>query len=224
MYIKLNELDWRWSKRIEEKREYWREHGRNYKLTPDEAAYNALEDLANTVYVDHSGKDTMDSTWVELAQALYYASPLITSDGKYVPPKERLQERWRPYYEKYRLNQDAIKRDKESRANEIQSHRFDQDLLNEAWNKLIIGEVSGEVCAIWRCSGAPRKTGHQIATAAGVTLRDFVFWMVVFRTHGWMTEEVVMDEHLYCNQQRFLIGRENLNESMTKLLETLAGK
>ena len=69
-----------------------------------------------------------------------------------------------------------------------------------------------------KASSSPRKSGHAIAKAADVPLKDFVFWMVVFRDHGWMSEDVVQGEHLYANREAYLRGHANLGEDMKELL------
>jgi hypothetical protein len=57
---------------------------------------------------------------------------------------------------------------------------------------------------------------------AGVSLKDFVFWMIVFRDHGWMSENVVIDEHLYVNQEYFLKSHKLLGADMKRLLDRLS--
>ncbi|CAH2399815.1 hypothetical protein MES4922_220072 [Mesorhizobium ventifaucium] len=44
---------------------------------------------------------------------------------------------------------EADKWDKEQRTNEIQSYRFDRPLIDEGWQKLVSGDVSRDVQAIW---------------------------------------------------------------------------
>lgn len=224
MFLKLPDIGWRWDRRIEEKRSFWREHGRRRQLTPSQAVFRAFEDIADTIYAEHADKERMQSTWVELAYAQYYAASTADWDGSWLSPDQRLAERWQPYYATYRAKREADKQDKQKRVEEIQSHRFDRKDIDEAWRKLLAGDVSRDVQAIWLHAEPPRKPGHDIASRAKVSVGDFVFWMVVLRDHGFMREEVVMDEHLYCNQRSWLEGRDNLDQDRKTLLGRLAGR
>ena len=94
MFLKLPDIGWRWGKRIDEKKAYWREHGKKRQLTPSQAVFRAFEDIADTLYAEHPDKERMQSTWVELAQAQYYAASTADWDGPWIPPEQRLAERW----------------------------------------------------------------------------------------------------------------------------------
>lgn len=224
MFLKLDDVGWRWGQRIEEKKAYWREHGKRRQLSPSQAVFRSFEDIADTIYAEHPDKEQMQSTWVELAYAQYYAASTADWDGPWVPAEQRIGERWRPYYATYRDKREAEKQEKKQRAEEVQSHRFDRKEIDDAWQKLLAGDVSRDLKAIWLHAEPPRKPAHQIATRANVSMRDFVFWMVVLRDHALLREEVVMDEHLYCNQRSWLEGRENLDQATKKLLDQLAGR
>jgi hypothetical protein len=224
MFLKLPDVSWRWDKRIAEKKAYWREHGKKRQLSPRQAVFRAFEDIADTLYLEHPDKDRMQTTWLELAYAQYYAAATADWDGPWVPPEQRLAERWQPYYATYHSKREADKQDKEQRAKEIQSYRFERKEIDTAWNRLMDGDVSRDLQAMWLHSGPPRKPAHQIASRAKMSMRDFVFWMVVLREQGFMSEEVVLDEHLYCNQRSWLEGRDNLDKGRKDLLDRLAGR
>ena len=223
IFMKLPDIGWRWGRRIEEKRSFWREHGKRQQLSPSQAVFRGFEDIANTIYEEHDDKEQMQSTWLELANAQCYAAHLADWNGPRVPVEQRLSERWQTYYAVYRAKYDADIEDKKRRASEVQSHRFDRKEIDEAWQRLLAGEVSRDVQAIW-LHAEQRRPAHQIASRAKVTIRDFVFWMVVLRDHGFMREEVVMDEHLYCNQRSRQENRENRDHATKTLLDKLAGE
>jgi hypothetical protein len=74
----------------------------------------------------------------------------------------------------------------------------------------------------WRSSAPPRSSAHAIATKAGVTVKEFVFWMVVLRQRGWIDEIVSYDgEQLYKNENGWLAETAKLPEEVRKLLNTL---
>ena len=220
MFLRLPDIGWR----IEEKRSYWREHGKSQRLKPDQAVFRALEDIANSIYAEHSDRERMQATWLELAYAQYYAASSSEWDGQWVPPESRLSDRWKSYYAAHCVKRENEQRDKKHRAAEVQSHRFNRELVDEAWIKLLEGDVDREVKSIWRHSVPPRKSAHEIASQANVSIKDFVFWMVVLRDHGLMSEEIVLDEHLYCNQQSWLESCKNLGQEEKLLLDILSDR
>ncbi|CAH2399817.1 hypothetical protein [Mesorhizobium ventifaucium] len=102
MFLKLPDIGWRRGRRIDEKKAYWRVHGKRMQLSPSQAVYRAFEDIADTIFVEHDNKERMEATWVELAQALYYAAGTADWEGPYVSAEQRLSPRWQPYYQRYR--------------------------------------------------------------------------------------------------------------------------
>jgi len=213
---------WSWSRRIAEKKAYWREQGKRNRITATEAVCTALSEIIDGIYSETCDRKDMRDTFVAFAGALHFALSLDTEGKPYVRPDDRLPERWRPFYEENKRRREAKKADLKSRAAEIQEHRFQREEINDAWKGLLSGDVPDEARRIWKASGSPRKSGHAIASAAGVSLKDFVFWMIVFRQHGWISEDVVVDEHLYANQEYFLKYHKSLGADMKRLLDHLS--
>ncbi|RWF21269.1 hypothetical protein [Mesorhizobium sp.] len=211
-----------WTRRIAEKKAYWREQGKRQKMTANGAAYTGLLEVIDGIYAETRDRKDMQDVFVAFAGELYYATIENYEGGPYVPPEQRLPDRWKPFYETYRSRRNEKEADLKQRADEIGEHRFPREEIGAAWNRLMSGDVPDEVRRIWKASSPPRKSGHAIAKAAGVQLKDFVFWMVVLRDHGWMSEDVVQGEHLYANQEAFLRGRPNLGDDMKALLENLS--
>jgi hypothetical protein len=164
----------------------------------------------------------MHDTFVSFAGALHFALSLKYEGKPYVRPEDRLPERWKPFYEENRRRREAKKADLKQRADEIQEHRFQREEIDDAWKRLLSGDVPDEARRIWKASGSPRKSGHAISSAAGVSLKDSAFWMIVFRQHGWMSENIVVDEHLYANQEHFLNSHQSLGADMRRLLDRLS--
>ncbi len=92
----------------------------------------------------------MQSTWLELAYAQYYAASLSDWDGQWVPPESRLSERWKSYYAAYQAKREDELRDKKYRATEVESHRFNRELIDEAWTQLL----EGDVASLWATTKA----------------------------------------------------------------------
>ena len=216
----LLEVGFGWSRRVDEKRSYWREHGRKQELTPNQAVFKAVEDIANSIYIEHSDRERMQSTWLELALIQKTAADSAKLDGQQVLSGTRLSDRWQTYYAAYCAKREEERSEKDRRAAEVQSHRFDRDAIDDAWHNLLAGNLSDEVRSIWLHSGSPRKTAHEIATQANVSIRDFVFWMVVLRDHGLMYEDIVWNEVLYSNCE----DRKNLDREVKLLVDRLAGQ
>ncbi|MER9202938.1 hypothetical protein NKH74_27745 [Mesorhizobium sp. M0933] len=181
-------------------------------MTANGAAYTGLLEVIDGIYAETRDRKDMQDVFVAFAGELYYATIENYEGGPYVPPEQRLPDRWKPFYETYRSRRNEKEADLKQRADEIGEHRFPREEIGAAWNRLMSGDVPDEVRRIWKASSPPRKSGHAIAKAAGVQLKDFVFWMVVLRDHGWMSEDVVQGEHLYANQEAFLRGRPNLGD------------
>ncbi len=213
---------WSWTRRIAEKKAYWREQGKRNHITPTEAVCTALTEIIDGIYAETRDRKDMHDTFANFAGALHFALSLDYEGKPYVRPEDRLPERWKPFYEENRRRREAKKADLKQRANEIQEHRFQREEIDVAWKRLLSGDVPDEARRIWKASGSPRKGGHAIASAAGVSLKEFIFWMIVFRDHGWMSEDVVIDEHLYANREYFLKSHKSLGSEMKALLVRLS--
>ncbi|RWG50501.1 MAG: hypothetical protein EOQ62_04305 [Mesorhizobium sp.] len=213
---------WTWSRRIAEKKAFWREQGKRRKMTANAAAYAGLLEVMDGIYSESRDRKDMQDVFVEFAAVLYYATIEHYDGGPYVLPEDRLPDRWKPFYEIYRNRRNDKEADLKKRADEIGEHRFPREEIGAAWNRLMSGDVPDEVRRIWKASSPPRKSGHAVAKAAGVPLKDFVFWMVVLRDRGWMSEDVVQDEHLYGNKEAFLQSHPSLGEDMKALLKDLS--
>jgi len=212
---------WTWSRRIQEKKAYWRERGKRDRMTAAGAVRTGLLEIIDGIYAETRDRSDMYDVFVGFAASLYNA----TGDDyrePHIPTADRLTERWKPFHQEYRRRCEEKKADLGRRADELTAHRFSRDDIEAAWGRLLSGDVPDDTRRIWKAAASPRKSGHSIAEAAGVTIRDFVFWMVVFRDHGWMIEQIVIDEHLYVNQEYFLKSHQSLDADMKVLLERLS--
>lgn len=135
-----------------------------------------------------------------MAYALVTAAPFIDEDGNYKEPESNLSGRWKGYHKKYQVARNQERAEKKRRTEEVQSFRFDITEIDAAWNGLTKGQVPEAAARIWRAS-YPRKSAHEIAKDADVSLRDFVFWMCVFKRNLHMHENIVAGTHMYYRQQ-----------------------
>jgi hypothetical protein len=181
--------------RIREKKYLWREEkGRWY--SPRLAAYKAYEEFCEEYYRANIDLPNSEQDFIQMGAALESAAPYLDEEGKYKDSASFLTDKWRTYLSVYRVEREKEKNEEEKHSNEITSFRFDMSELDSAWNRICEGNIPDVASRIWH-HAFPRKSGHEIAREAGVTLREFVFWMCVFRRHLGLTEQVVVGTHMY---------------------------
>jgi len=127
-------------------------------------------------------------------------------------------ERWVEYHQRYRDRREVEKTRKQSQTEKVLSHRFSVDHLEEAWLALLAGDVGSEPRSVWRAARS-RKSAHDIVKSSLVALDRTMFWLMVFRLHSLVTEEVVMEEHLYCQN----VIRDRLKGQLAELVNALDG-
>jgi hypothetical protein len=125
----------------------------------------------------------MEDTWREIGQKLgFIASVYLTDPG--MQGEKRLSDQWIKYYDQVTSEWKLARQ----RGEEIRSYRFGLAEIHGAWSGLLAGTAPPEAKRIW--SALPRviETAHVISGRAGVTPKEFVFWMAVLRDHGLLTE------------------------------------
>lgn len=181
--------------KIKEKKYLWREEkGRHY--SPGRAVFSAYEEFCNEYYAQHKGEPNIEKDFLEMGHALEYAAPKYDEDGNDLHPMTYFDQRWQDYAERGRVHHEAEKARKRRSAKEIESLRFKPSEIDAAWERLISDDIPEEASRIWFHS-FPKKPGHDIANEAGVSIRDFVFWMCVFRQHLGFVEVLISGTHLY---------------------------
>lgn len=118
----------------------------------------------------------------EFAVGLENAAPHRDKNGGYVFKCDFLTEKWRELAAAARARRDEVRRRDEILAKEIQSYRFDSLVISTAWRHLCEGHVPAEAERIWRESGTMDRADN-IALRAKVNLKEFMFWMCVFRQY-----------------------------------------
>lgn len=181
-------------RRLQEKRAFWREQGRpRYNLTPNEASFRAFREFADEYYFENRNRPDIGKTFEELANALEWAAPYFDRNGKYCERETFLSDRWKDYFDQYKKRRKA----EEETFNEVLTHRFSKDEIDEAWNRICSGDIPNEAVRIWQAADK-EKIAHDIVSDAKVSVRDFVFWMVVFREHHLMMEkQYAVIQHRY---------------------------
>lgn len=191
------------SNELQEKRFHWRERlGRLRGLTPEEAAFRAYEEFAESYVAANRGQPEAEREFQDMAFALEYAAPFTDKDGHYCDRKSFLSPFWLAYLEKHRARRTDEKSEQERQTAEILSLRFEHHDLDGAWAKLIAGETPWQAKAVFEASRV-RTTPHQIAAKTGVDIRAVMFWLIVFRTQGLVEEAVVADRHMYTGRFGF---------------------
>ena len=221
MFLNIGEVDRKWNRRIEEKKSYWGDYGKLRGFTPGRAVYEAFLEIANELHSENHEKYGMEVTWKDLAYALAYASDWANDPGEFKTTEEILPPLWLNFYKQYRQEEAAKNVIKKKKHDEVASHKFTREQIENGWTMICEGNLPEEVKRIWRNSGPPRSSAHVIAEKAGVSIRDFVFWMVVFRQNGMMSEQMLYDEHLYCNEESWLLDREKLPDNLKSILKNL---
>ncbi|MGO4739946.1 hypothetical protein AB4099_25590 [Bosea sp. 2KB_26] len=191
------------SNELQEKRFHWRERlGRLRGLTPEKAAFRAYEEFAEGYVAASRGQLEAERELQDLAFALEYAAPFTGKDGQYRDRKSFLSPFWLAHLEKYQVRRAGEKSEQERQTAEILSLRFEHNELDSAWAKLVAGDVPWQTRSVFEASRV-RTTPHKIASQTGVEIRDVMFWLIVFRTHGLVEEAVVMDRHMYTGRFGF---------------------
>lgn len=191
------------SNELQEKRFHWRERlGRLRGLTPEEAAFRAYEEFAETYVAANRGQPEAEHEFQDMAFALEYAAPFADKDGQYRDRKSFLSPFWLAYLEKHQARRAGEKSEQERQTAEILSLRFEQSELDEAWAKLVAGDTPWQAKAVFKASRV-RTTPHQIASKTGVEIRAVMFWLIVFRSQGLVEEAVVADRHMYTGRFGF---------------------
>lgn len=191
------------SKELQEKRFHWRERlGRLRGLTPEEAAFRAYEEFAESYVAANRGQPEAEREFQDMAFALEYAAPYTDKDGQYRDRKAFLSPFWLAHLEKYQARRAGEKSEQERQTAEILSLRFGHDELDAAWAQLVAGDIAWQAKAVFEASRV-RTTPHQIAAKTGVDIRDVMLWLIAFRTQGLVEEAVVMDRHMYTGRFGF---------------------
>lgn len=175
---------------LNEKRYHWRERlGRLDNLPPREAAFKAFQDFANTYYKETPDKNDASAVleFQEIAGGLEMAAPYQDRDGNLKERRSFLSERWRAYFDDYKTRRDKEKAERKRKFNEVIAIRFTDEQLDTGWNQLVSGDIPSSVKGVWRAAHAT-KTPYQISEDANVSLHDTVFWALVLRNQGLMSE------------------------------------
>jgi hypothetical protein len=154
---------------------------------------------------DNKDKSDVRAYFEEIAHALEQAAPNEDKKGKYQERRSFLSERWEKYFHDYLVRREAERADREEKYNEVISHRFPREEIDAAWQRLISGDIPLAAKKIWK-SASTRTSAHDIARTANVSLREVVFWTVVFRDHHIMREDLVWNEHLYVSWYPYIFG------------------
>lgn len=182
---------------LDKQRLLWREKkGRLRGLSPRLAAYEAFKELINRWYIEE--KDNIErSELLDVASVLYSLCPHIDENGAYQRREDKLDEPWKSLSEEFWTKFRNEKAEKENFAKKIASYKFSRDEIYRGWETLNSGEIPKSADQIWAISW-PRKSAKEIIDATNVSMEEFVFWACVFREYLGYTEQVVMDEHMYC--------------------------
>jgi len=203
---------------LQEKKYVWREDlGRRFNYSPRLAVYKGIEEYCDELYLWYLEQPgTRKDHFKEMAHALEQAAPYFDEDYHYKEQKTFLSDRWKPYLDAWHIGYDKkqanIKRD----ASEIESYRFELSEIDEVWNNMKKGEIPEIASRIWYYS-YPRKSAHRIAANAGVSIREFVFWMCVFKRHLNMVEKIQLGTH-FCYRH----NEENLSSAIEKRLKRVS--
>lgn len=206
-------------RRLREKRSYWREQGKSSGLTPDEASFRAFKEFADEYYQEnHTRPDDAINDFETFAYALEYAAPSFDRDGKYKERRTFLSTRWSAYLDKYNEKRGV----EEKTFEEVLRYKFPREEIDAAWGDLLRGDIPDEAIRIWQAAGGfPGQIAHSIVSIAQVSVREFVFWMVVFREHRLMTEHQFGAQHRY--ESKYLSSKpsDGLDERTLKIVARL---
>ncbi len=225
IFLKTGDIEWKWIKRIEEKKSYWQVHGKLERLTPERAVFEAFLDISDILYLELCQKKEMASVWPDLAYALYYSASCVPLQknikGQHTMPLELLPARWKEFFELHKELTNLKIAGKKAKSDEISSIRVPKEKAIEAWQQLCGGDISMVARKVWQNSYPPRSTAHEIAARSGVSIQDFIFWMLVFRSQGFMAEDVVFEERYYYNAGKKFSDNPKLSLELRKLFNQL---
>lgn len=201
-----------WGRQLEGAKAMHKRRGKASGKSPQLAAYEGFREVANAFYATYQDHPNMNVHWMLMAHGLYHCASGIFEEG--YDPKGRLGDLWRPHYEKYEAEEAAEKK----RLEEVLSHTFKWPEINEARSGLQGGNIPDTAERIWLHIPPENEphTAHEIAKRALVSIRDFVFWSVVFREHGILKERA--DRHPYLRSKRHVYSRwyDDLRDNLAK--------
>jgi hypothetical protein len=159
----------------------WREKkGRYY--SPRLAVYKALEEFSDNYHHENQNRPECEAVFIEMGNVLARTAPYMDEKGNPINPDSLLSNLWKSYADKYRMKTEKKNSREKKEREEVQSFRFDLTEIEIAWQSLVEGNIPKEASRIWY-HAYPANTAHIIAERASVSLRDFMFWMLVFRSH-----------------------------------------
>lgn len=81
---------------------------------------------------------------------------------------------------------------KNKRKYELYSYSFDMEQLTSSWNNIMKGNIPQEAILLYKIMFKDKhyNTAHNIAKQANISIKNFVYWMCVFRNNGLLEEHV----------------------------------
>jgi hypothetical protein len=207
----------KWDRRLDEKKAFWGERGKERGYTPEQAVFHALQETANEFYMAYSKDSGMEDTWLFLAEKLQWIASIYARDSDtYGTYENKLSAHWKTYYQQVEEERQKSKR----RSAEVRSYRFPWKDVESAWDELIQGKAPDDAKRIWKAMLRSIKTAHEIADEAAVSVERFVFWMIVLRDNG-LVEEYPHDEPKYVKSSDARSDGEKLSSDHRAVLRAL---
>lgn len=187
-----------WDKKIEEKRLYWKQHGKQMGYLAQEAAFKGNLEVANEFYdkfkEDYEyllvvGKDLRQrlpvNMYVESMDKLD-----VLSDDKW---RVRVPEHWMNVFRKLH-DLDELKK---ARCEEVLEILPDKSLIVKKWEDFLSDkpDQQAQILLSYLRENSPKDytyfTAHELVERTGLSLQDTVLWLFVFK-HGGLIHHPTM--------------------------------
>lgn len=163
------------SRRVEEKKAYWRLHGAE-RFTPLEAAIHARDELAAALLAASKNDERIRAKLGEVAYSIVLYAPKGVSREEAF---QRLPEEWQAIYLNYIADENA----RHATYKKVTEEKFAPDELNRAWNRLLQLDIPEDFQKLWDASWE-RTHVADLLNATGLDTRELALWMRVLVDHG----------------------------------------
>lgn len=161
------------SRRVDEKKSYWRQHG-GRRFTPQEAALQLRDELADVLLEASHTDEHIRSRLGEVAHSIALMAPSADKRQAF----QSLPAEWWTIYMDHIAHENA----RYAVYRDVVDATFSPDELETAWQRLLQPDMPDAVRRLWGASWERTHVADLVKTT-GLTARDMALWMRVLVDH-----------------------------------------